>query len=343
MTGHYDMYFRSYDPALGRMLALDPVAAKYSSVTPYNYAFNNPIAWNDPLGDEPDGDINSYDDYWESYQQWKSDVIGDDDLRVYGGRPGGACMTCGFLGYGGSGINWGNPEASWNKWKANNILAGNIEPYKDGFSLRYNQGTWEVRKGYWNPYALSTDYATWVSAGGKTELVKEGGNYQFFLGSWEYPDQQSGGIDLGNSNLTELFNSIMSGLYEGHRDGKTMLEVFDFTNADRNFKGDAYGNNIKVFNLNGVIVKVNLIKPINENTPLPIVKKQPENIYGVAYPRGYSTDIGNGKKTNFPFVYKFYDYEMGTVSEFSFHINNDQAFSNFISFMNTGKEIYKYD
>jgi hypothetical protein len=47
------MFFREYDPVLGRMTAVDPMAGKYRGVTPYNYAFNDPIAFNDPSGADP--------------------------------------------------------------------------------------------------------------------------------------------------------------------------------------------------------------------------------------------------------------------------------------------------
>ena len=46
------MFYREYDPALGRMTSVDPVAGKYSSLSPYNYAFNDPVTYNDPLGDD---------------------------------------------------------------------------------------------------------------------------------------------------------------------------------------------------------------------------------------------------------------------------------------------------
>jgi RHS repeat-associated protein len=38
----YDLEFRNYDPILGRMHQVDPMVDKYSSLTPYNYAFNDP-------------------------------------------------------------------------------------------------------------------------------------------------------------------------------------------------------------------------------------------------------------------------------------------------------------
>jgi len=49
-TNNYQTFFRDYDPALGRMVGVDIMANKYSSVSPYNYAFNDPIGLNDPSG-----------------------------------------------------------------------------------------------------------------------------------------------------------------------------------------------------------------------------------------------------------------------------------------------------
>ncbi|WP_185114004.1 DUF6443 domain-containing protein, partial [Fulvivirga imtechensis] len=49
-TKNYETFFRQYDPALGRMTGIDPMAVKYSGVSPYNYAFNDPVGLNDPSG-----------------------------------------------------------------------------------------------------------------------------------------------------------------------------------------------------------------------------------------------------------------------------------------------------
>ncbi len=56
-SGWYETFFRGYDPALGRFLQVDPLATKFASQTPYNYAVNNPVMLNDPSGGDalPDG------------------------------------------------------------------------------------------------------------------------------------------------------------------------------------------------------------------------------------------------------------------------------------------------
>jgi len=55
-TGNsYTTQFRQYDPRLGRWKSIDPLAAKYASVSPYVGMGNNPNFFTDPLGLEPEG------------------------------------------------------------------------------------------------------------------------------------------------------------------------------------------------------------------------------------------------------------------------------------------------
>jgi RHS repeat-associated protein len=53
-TQLYDLDFRNYDPLLGRMTQVDPMATKYASLTPYNYSFNDPVTFTDVNGADPD-------------------------------------------------------------------------------------------------------------------------------------------------------------------------------------------------------------------------------------------------------------------------------------------------
>jgi RHS repeat-associated protein len=49
-VGWYETYFRGYDPSIGRFMQIDPLADQFASYTPYNFAYNDPVFWNDPLG-----------------------------------------------------------------------------------------------------------------------------------------------------------------------------------------------------------------------------------------------------------------------------------------------------
>ncbi|MTI28749.1 hypothetical protein E1163_27570, partial [Fulvivirga kasyanovii] len=53
-TGQYMTPFRRYDPATGRFTGADALTHQMSGVTPYQYAFNNPISFNDPMGLAPE-------------------------------------------------------------------------------------------------------------------------------------------------------------------------------------------------------------------------------------------------------------------------------------------------
>jgi RHS repeat-associated protein len=46
----YDLDFRNYDPALGRLNQVDPLASKFGSLSPYHFSYNNPVGFTDPSG-----------------------------------------------------------------------------------------------------------------------------------------------------------------------------------------------------------------------------------------------------------------------------------------------------
>jgi len=52
--GIYETPFRGYDPTLLIFRQVDALAFAYSSITPYQFGFNNPISFNDPTGLEPE-------------------------------------------------------------------------------------------------------------------------------------------------------------------------------------------------------------------------------------------------------------------------------------------------
>jgi RHS repeat-associated protein len=68
-SGVYDLEFRNYDPVLGRLNQVDPMSDKYSSLSVYHFAFNNPTGSTDPSGADPS---NEYYPSYMSYQEANS-------------------------------------------------------------------------------------------------------------------------------------------------------------------------------------------------------------------------------------------------------------------------------
>jgi RHS repeat-associated protein len=134
----YEMYYRGYDPAIGRMLQVDPYATMYASTTTYNYALNNPVMMNDPSGGQSQappgvsqmgweryGKINSMDD--PNYISMWSESIGQGQGWDY--LSGGSRESDGHL--------VGTPRAIRDK-------NGNIVGYKfSGAAAQFVFGMWK--------------------------------------------------------------------------------------------------------------------------------------------------------------------------------------------------------
>lgn len=75
-------FYRNYDAALGRWIAVDPVAESAEDMSVYQYAGNNPIMMNDPLGDLlPDPGSKDAPIPWHTDTSWRGrggpDPVGD--------------------------------------------------------------------------------------------------------------------------------------------------------------------------------------------------------------------------------------------------------------------------
>ncbi|MBX2895771.1 MAG: hypothetical protein KF763_10035 [Cyclobacteriaceae bacterium] len=143
----YDLNFRNYDPALGRMYGVDPMASKYSSLTPYNYSFNNPVSFNDVNGADP-YTINysastsqyytmyTYDDridyhytaVWHDAMGWRMER--PEARALYGAAAGyGGGMGMGWRPGDGR-IFWSNFESKYRGWQrdAEAVKNGTLRP-----------------------------------------------------------------------------------------------------------------------------------------------------------------------------------------------------------------------
>ena len=132
----YTTFYRLQDVQTGRFLNTDPLAEKYYSITTYNYAGNNPINSNDPLGDQmkdygrmqkgPDGNYHSG---WVSEMMWN-----EKGFFNYGEV------------YGFSGGDFGSSHTLYN------IQGMSSQSFLNQKQLFGDNATWNVAKaqfGYW--------------------------------------------------------------------------------------------------------------------------------------------------------------------------------------------------
>jgi hypothetical protein len=108
------------------MNQIDPMATKYASLTPYNFAFNDPVRYNDPLGDEANDEALSEAKRQERVKQmaenrqwaesWRENVramygiVGDDDL------------SGGMFAKSGAGVNWAMHDAFFGEKNAEKFV-----------------------------------------------------------------------------------------------------------------------------------------------------------------------------------------------------------------------------
>jgi RHS repeat-associated protein len=155
-TGWYETFFRGYDATLGKFLQTDPMADKYGSWTPYNYAFNDPVYWNDPNGADPY--TTSAREYYESvverdgYQDGSVGMYGYSwNMATYGSASaaGGATSNGGF-GYGYHG-HWEKYESGGYYENRPNSLQPENLVWKPTYSYRFiadTQNNGRDRRGY---------------------------------------------------------------------------------------------------------------------------------------------------------------------------------------------------
>jgi len=112
-TGIYELFYRDYDPVLGRMNQVDPMASKYSNHSPYSYAFNDPVFWNDIYGADP------WDDFWDIIDRLWNEVPmdgGGAGWSASGGFTGGYGNLEAFYvgaGYMDATGSWGGGGGAW--------------------------------------------------------------------------------------------------------------------------------------------------------------------------------------------------------------------------------------
>ena len=135
----YDLEFRNYDPILGRMNQVDPMADKYSSLSTYHYSFNNPVSFNDRNGADPN--------------PGEPDHVTKRGINLFG-----IANSSGGIGFYGSGLDYGNMNGTatgniWdNNWQGGYGNVGGIANGNQQLSDYYSMSNGD----YMNKYATYT-------------------------------------------------------------------------------------------------------------------------------------------------------------------------------------------
>ena len=110
LPDYYQTFYRNYDATLGRFIAVDPMAEKSLSLSGYQFSNNNPVSFNDPLGNDPpdvdppiDGPgpeegVGTYGGYEPSAESTGSSTTGTDEGGKTNGGQDGAYATSGNSG-----------------------------------------------------------------------------------------------------------------------------------------------------------------------------------------------------------------------------------------------------
>lgn len=144
----YDLDYRQYDPVLGRLNGIDPMATKYASLSPYNFSFNDPVTFSDPSGADPYQ--RSDDTWWVAPRQ-----------SLAGGRYTGYSSLNDFLRENRpSGVLAMDDPWAWTGMSSGEIYGEGIGRFGAGYLPGEFSGTAQDKEEIWIDY-----------------YVKENGNY----------------------------------------------------------------------------------------------------------------------------------------------------------------------
>jgi RHS repeat-associated protein len=184
----YSTFFRQYDPQLGRFSGVDKKAEQQSTFSTYHFAANNPVSFNDPLGDltvGPGGeryrhDYSSHDAFFaRANQKIETENFWNDVLST----------ASGFFGQdGGGGGPAGSSSAAVDGFTAGDITPSIVQAFfqyawdgsgKTNISASYSGGANEglgfnVSWGYDGALSTATVGSMFLSTGNVMSLIRNG-------------------------------------------------------------------------------------------------------------------------------------------------------------------------
>jgi RHS repeat-associated protein len=177
-------FYRKYDAQIGRFTGVDMLAEKFAGLTPYQFGGNNPVMFNDPMGDRMHkGEDGQYHADWYNDLMWGGGAGG-----TYGGYGSGG----GGFG-GGVGGRGGNYSAFWNNlWNS----------VPEGMNVKFNNAP--VSNGtitgyYYGNQSGSGEYVSQTFNGSVTFAAGENYHYTGYIASVNF-SAFSSGVSNGGRN-----------------------------------------------------------------------------------------------------------------------------------------------
>ncbi|TWI95611.1 RHS repeat-associated protein [Mucilaginibacter frigoritolerans] len=192
LPDYYQTFNRNYDAALGRFIGVDPEAESAESMTTYQYAGNNPIMNNDPLGN----------------------LLNADKLPPLGAQPVSGPS------YGNFGGGDGNSLSDFVTWSdAAAYAATGAGPGSSYLGTTiYRSGTYDTNEGSVNTNAGVGDIASAISSINNWTGQQVGSNAGVYYGTnktgiqyYEYQSQTANGVNAnGDVDITDHYGFIIN-------------------------------------------------------------------------------------------------------------------------------------
>ncbi len=242
VTGVYDLDFRNYDPALGRMNQVDPMAHKYASHTPYNYSFNSPVVMNDVNGADPlpTGGCGEYNQINDKYSTYYENMMAQGAFRP-------AATTQYNNNYGGGYSTLSTMFLAPSQWDENQDLISNYWEFgggtRDGYSS-LSQTQIKQTGGYWARFThyyqtttgIKDEKGNWMLEG--LSVVNSSESEYYYV-----DDLTQGGREITGADITALSNQF--GKFTNGQQVLNFINSFINANPNAYVKGSTLSKSVR--------------------------------------------------------------------------------------------------
>lgn len=224
LADYYSTFFREYDPVIGRFNGVDPMAEATDNITTYAYSNNNPVNFNDPLGNTKQPTL--AEQMQAEYRAWHDPQYGDNSswatLDIYMSMWGWGDWS----GGGGGGMSQSDFYSTYAglKMRINDFRSGT----KHGFNSFGEFGYWNTSYVFGEVYWK--DGVGYIPTKRETSWVSEGGSGQGFGNPLDVGlvQSRSGGEQMGRYKGIGGFGTLLMQTGQGKPNGENKKSLLKF-------------------------------------------------------------------------------------------------------------------